>query len=965
VLSSATAAARDTAARPAGRRRRDASGEAGGWSSAAPGRGTGQPGGRGYPGPRQGAYGPASGSYGAGGRGRRGVAQDLRDRLGVDGRGGQRTGTRPAGGSRAGGRYADQDYRGNGYGASSRTASFRDLRDRYDPRGRRGGPGYGGGPGGPRGPRRTGGPGRRSFSEWFKSGDWWRRWTLRKVLGLLAAMVIGVPLLGLVAFFIAYNMTPVPTDTSAQATAASSNVYYRNGALLGQFSKSGTNRQILTANQIPKVMDDAIIAAEDRHFYTEGGISVTGILRAAFADLQGGALSQGGSTLTEQFVKNYYSGFASSNNSDKNANDKLKQALVAIKLAHEKSKSWIITQYLNTVYLGENAYGVGAAAQVYFGEQQATQLTASQAAMLAALVNQPGYFQTDPHAGAAYTALVARWQYVLGNMVRDNALTQTQETQILKQGFPVVSLHFSSSLDGDKGYLMQMVQQELTSTYGYTQNQLDTDGLKITTTFSQQMQSQLDQSVLASEQQMRADGQGLPWYAHAGAVVENPVNGAIEAVYGGPGYGVKNCTKVFCNLNMAEDPKQVGSSFKPYVLATAVNQGMNTQSSVLNGFSPIWIPEGTTQQDQLTLSLRAKPNQAQINQQAYLPFNEPSENSGALSPTKAAAISSDPAFMDLAHRVGVQNIIDMAKQLGVGQTPFNQSNGNDWTTLNAQFGTNCKSKCPQTSGSVAIALGEGELTAVEQASMIATLVNDGVYNTPHVIGKIVAGSGVQVPLKVQQRQVLSNAAAADADAALAADNIPGGTAYPIAAWPGYQVIGKTGTTQTAQDAWFVGAIPQQAMAVTLFTNNQDSVSSAGAETLDVLPTLPGNGPGGGFGGEWPAYIWHNFMTALPNILGTAMQPQSLPPTDFSTFSIWNQVGFVPPQQQKHKHHGGQGQQPQPGSSLCAFGNFTVPCPPGQGQGGSPTQPVQPTPGPTCFPTPGNPCPQAVAAKPTG
>jgi membrane peptidoglycan carboxypeptidase len=377
---------------------------------------------------------------------------------------------------------------------------------------------------------------------------------------------------------------------------------------------------------------------------------------------------------------------------------------------------------------------------------------------------------------------------------------------------------------------------------------------------------------------------------------------------------------------------------------------MNTQSSVLNGFSPIWIPEGTTQQDQMTLSLRIKPNAAQLNQQAYLPFNEPSENSGPLSPTKAAAISSDPAFMDLAHRVGVQKIIDMAKQLGVGQTPFNESNSNDWTTLNAQFGTDCTSKCQQTSGSVAIALGEGELTAVEQTSMIATLVDDGMYNTPHVIGKIVSGSGVLVPLKVQQRQVLSNAAAADADFALAADNIAGGTAYPNGAWPGYQVIGKTGTTQTAQDAWFIGAIPQQAMAVTLFTNNQDSVSSAGAETLDVLPTLPGT-PGGGYGGGWPTYIWHSFMTTM----FASLQPQALPPTDFSTFSPWNLVGSNPQQQQqKHKHHGdNQGNQPQPGSSLCTFGTFTVPCP----GGGSPTQPVnQPTPGPTCSPTPGNPCP---------
>ena len=971
----------------AGRRRRtgpdpDPGGDPRGWGAAAAGSGPqGSRGSRGN---------PAAGRPGSGQ-----VADDLRNRLGVRGsrsvpggagapgtpgragtggyaapRGGPGTPPGPRGVSarpgapapeRAAG-YAGEGYGRSGYGRARYGQAARDGGTGTGGRGRGGGgngsrgggggdggggdgdgrgrgSGYRGGPGGPnglaprRGPRRQ----RRSFGEWFKSGDWWRRWTWKKALGVLAAIVLSVPLAGLVAFFVAYERTPIPTETSALATAAPSTVYFRNGTTIGTFSEGGLNRQILTSEQIPAVMNNAIIAAEDRQFYTEGGISITGIARAAYEDLRGGNVDQGGSTLTEQFVKNYYTGFASADNSDKTANDKLRQALVAIKLAHTKSKSWILTQYLNTVYLGQNAYGVGAAAQVYFGEQ-ASHLTVSQAAMLAAMANLPGYFQTDPHAGAPYTALVARWQYVIKNMVRDGALTQAQASA---QKFPVVHLHFSPSLDGYKGYLMQMVQQELTETYGYSQAQVDTGGMKVYTTFSQEDMYELNQAVDTDKAAMAADGQGLPVYAHVGAVLENPTTGAIEAVYGGPGYGVKNCQQVLCDYNMAEDPKQVGSSFKPYVLAAAVSQGMDVQTSVLNGYSPLWIPEGQTLQARLALSSRTpKTDDGAF---PYLSFNEADENSGAISPRTAAAISSDPAFEDLAHRVGVQNLLGVVRSFGVGQTPFDQGGANDMTALYNQFGQNSHAS---TAGSVAISLGEGDLTAVEQASLFATLADGGIYHSPHVVSKITRGD-VNVPLKIQTRQVLTAAGAADVDYALSADNIPGGTAYPQAAWPGYSVIGKTGTTQTAQDAWFIGAIPQQALAVALFTNSQNSISGPGQQTLDVLPTLQGNTTGG-YGGAWPAYIWHTFMTTA-----FAAEPvQAWPAPDYNGFEEWNQVtgidGAIPPKATPTPS-ASISAVPAPSASTCVQEGVVQVCDPTGGGGGyTPPVGVNPTP---VIPTP--------------
>jgi membrane peptidoglycan carboxypeptidase len=179
------------------------------------------------------------------------------------------------------------------------------------------------------------------------------------------------------------------------------------------------------------------------------------------------------------------------------------------------------------------------------------------------------------------------------------------------------------------------------------------------------------------------------------------------------------------------------------------------------------------------------------------------------------------------------------------------------------------------------------------------------------------------------------------DFALSADNVPGGTAYPQAVWPGYSVIGKTGTTQTAQDAWFIGAIPQQSLAVALFTNSQNSVSGPGQQTLDVLPQLAGNRTGG-YGGAWPAYIWHSFMTTTFG----SLQAAAFPTPDYNGFNLWNQVtGTGLPMPAKAKPtpapSGSQGAPTMPTASTspCTQTGIGGPCIP---QGFSPP-PVQPTP----------------------
>jgi membrane peptidoglycan carboxypeptidase len=918
------------------------------------GPGGGYPGDRGPQGPRGRGYAPSqngapgqNGVRSQNGRGGGGVADDLRERLGVNGnRGGEPVAPGRRGGSRASGSWESEGPRGRsavGYADDRRTRDGSRQGgtswDREEPgstgRGRRSGGGNGNG--GRRGGRDGGDRsrrGRRSFGQWFKSGDWWRRWTWKKVFGLLGACCLLVILAVAGAFLYAYESIPIPTDVNASVFSQPSTVYFANHKEVAQFTDEGVSHVILTTSQIPKDMDQAITAAEDRSFYTEGGISITGLMRAFYDDLRGGSYLQGGSTLTEQFVKNYYAGFSGADNTDKTLSDKLKQVIVAIKLAHTESKAWILTNYLNTVSFGDNANGVGAAAKAYFDEP-AKKLTIPQAAMLASLVNAPGVFDPDPNAGAAYTGLVARWQYTLYNMYRDGNISMSYFTSVSgcnadpvttkctgKPEFPKV--HFTSAAAWTKTnyYVMNMVEQELTSTYKLSPTQLANGGYKIYTTIRPSLMRGLAAAIAKNKQLMAQGGVPLPSYAHVAATLTQPGTGAILAFYAGPGYNANTkrqeryCLVVKCEFNFAEAPEPVGSSFKPYVLATAVKQGMDVQNSILNGFSPLYIPPDWTLADREELSQRSKP----LDDVGWEPFNEPSENTGAISVPEATAISSDPAFEDLAHKVADWNIIDTAGSLGVGQNPFNAVGENDLTGLKQLFSTK-----GSQAGSVQIALGEGPLTTIEQSDTFATLVSDGHYATAHIVAKIVRDNGTIVPSRVKYSDPLNASQAADVDYALSFDNqdkYPGATAWPNAAW-NRPVVAKTGTLgngQFASEAWFNGAIPQYSLSVALFTNKQ-------TQNIDGL-----GGISGGLGGTWPAKIWDTFMTDEFNNLPIAQ----LPTPDYAGYSRWNQVGFIP----KTKKKTTKSKKPNPNPSTSPT------CHPFPGHNCQPGGSTSPTPTPT-------------------
>ena len=417
------------------------------------------------------------------------------------------------------------------------------------------------------------------------------------------------------------------------------------------------DRQTLQPNQIPAMVSNAMVAAEDKHFYDEGGVSPVGIMRAAIADLTSGSVQQGGSTITQQLVRNYYSGIGTA----ETATRKIKEIFVAEKLASVESKAWILTNYMNTVPTGVNMYGFGAASEAYFGKP-VSKLTVAQAAMIAAMPQSPSYYDPDPKAGAAYQALVFRWHYVLRTMVQMGTLTQAQANA---QKFPTLAKAFNNSWSGYRGYIMTAVLNELENTYHYTQGQIDDGGLRVVTTFSKPMMNQLYATVTPGKAPDAAGRQGAAQLrarrSGAGAAEHRRDLGHVQrAQLRAP----KKCNKIRCQWDMAlQNREQVGSSMKPYVLALARSQGMSVKTSTLDGHSPLWIPPVS---HPTTYASRAP---SRRHGQWYEVGNDAGDaQANGVSVVTASAESLNTAYTDLYHRVAGtdgQNMIKMAKAFGV------------------------------------------------------------------------------------------------------------------------------------------------------------------------------------------------------------------------------------------------------------------------------------------------------------
>lgn len=239
----------------------------------------------------------------------------------------------------------------------------------------------------------------------------------RRRLLRITLVAFGVAVLSMVGLLaVAWFMTPIPDSTQPRATAQGSVIYYRDGKTL--LARQGVNRKSVALAQVPEPVRDAVIAAENRSFYEDKGVSVTGTFRAMWSTVSGRQL-QGGSTITQQMVRNYYSGLSQ----ERSVVRKLKEVLISLKVDQSESKDWVLEQYLNTIYFGRGADGVQAAADAYF-RKDVSKLTVAEGAYLAAVIQQPSRF-ADPQ-GTDLEAARSRWRSVIDGMVQTGALTSEQ-----------------------------------------------------------------------------------------------------------------------------------------------------------------------------------------------------------------------------------------------------------------------------------------------------------------------------------------------------------------------------------------------------------------------------------------------------------------------------------------------------------------------------------------------------------
>ena len=443
---------------------------------------------------------------------------------------------------------------------------------------------------------------------------------MRKILVRAAVFVTGFGFIaGSVLFALAYFTVDVP-DANAYVNSQSTIFQYANGEEIGRVGTQ--NRQIVPLAKIPLKVRQAVLAAEDKSFYSNKAFSVTGILRAAFNNLRGGSL-QGGSTITQQYAKTAFL------TPSRTIQRKIKELVIAIKLENELSKDQIFESYLNTIYFGRGSYGVMTASQQYFN-RNVDQLTLSQAAVIASILRSPGLYDPAFAEGNA-ERLANRFEYVKNNMLDEGWLSK-EEAEKMK--LPEVAPRATSGqLSGPKGHVIEAVQKELAK-LGFSQDQLLVGGLVIKTTLEQKAQQSAIDAV------NRFYPANAPEDLRIGLVAIRPGTGEVLALYGGRDYLERQ-------LNDAtQSIAQAGSTFKPFAIVAALEKGIPL-TSMWNGDSP------------QTFDDLGKP---------YEVFNYGNEGWGQVDLLFATKHSINTVFVPLGIEVGPDNVVDVARRAGIPET---------------------------------------------------------------------------------------------------------------------------------------------------------------------------------------------------------------------------------------------------------------------------------------------------------
>lgn len=633
-------------------------------------------------------------------------------------------------------------------------------------------------------------PGRTDWRRWIPS---WRQW----VGGVLAS--IGLSGLFLV---VAYATTDIPSDLNTYATQQDNVYFWSDGTPMAR--TGWVQRQAMPLKDIPTDVRWAVLAAENESFYSDPGISMKGIARALYRTVGEGD-TEGGSTITQQYVKNVYL------TQNQTVSRKFTEAMISLKLDNKMSKDKILEGYLNTSWFGRGTYGLQRASQAYYGKD-VSQLNASEGAFLASLLKGAGLY--DPTLSKAnHARAVARWTWILDRMVKIGKLSPAERAKYKTFPEPLKqSITYDTGKQSD--YLVELATQYAKKTAHISDKDFDLGGYQIYTTFDRDRETELTDSVTKARKAAQKSDAATAKTAHYGAS-SVASDGRILAVYGGPdhrtqGYNDSNATTV-----------PAGSAFEPFVYAAALEHGVTkTRGSPPTQVTPDTLYDGD---DAVPVTTPEGPYWDRSGKKVSA-HNDGNKSYGQISLRQALAESVNTPFMQLGMDTGLTTVRKTAEAAGL---------------LSSSFGAQVP----------ALSIGNATPSALRMASAYGTFDAGGVHTEPYSVLRITR-NGAKVALKrPEPNRAVSRTTAREVTEALT-DSFA--DAHPDDAKAGADVAGKGGTTQNDTAAWYVGTAKSVSTAVVVYR----------IDLTKSLEPLPLKGISGTPVTDVPYGIWSRAMTTL-------------------------------------------------------------------------------------------------------
>lgn len=595
---------------------------------------------------------------------------------------------------------------------------------------------------------------------------------------------------------------------SLKPLAERSYLYDSNGARLGTMTNRNNpqNRSQVTLDKIPETVQGAVLATEDAAFYRHTGVNVRSILRAANSNLEGGQI-QGGSTITQQVVKNSLVG------NEQNLSRKLREAFLAVELEKQMSKQGILEYYLNSVYFGGGAYGVQAASEYYFNKDVGA-LNWAEGALLASLIRSPNYYNPFKNPDVS----LERRSIAFKRLVETGRIREDEVAFWEAVPLPTVPNKPTPPYD----YFVEEVKQQLLAdpsfglgaTEAARNRTVFEGGISVYTTYDPNMQAKAKQARDETLPANKGDATfdvidpltGQATFGTQAIASIDPSSGAVRVMVGGPGFDK-------WKFNLATAARQPGSTMKTFVLAELFEKGY-VPSDTVNGGKCLFKFPRTVE-----------------------PYAPSTGKGGVGTITSMIQRSSNCGFVRLGQLVGTDNVVTLARRLGV---------------------TGELDSVPS------LPLGTSSVSPLEMASAYATFANDGVRYAPYLIDKIVARDGtILYQHQSVPEQVVSVQTARLVNEVLTA-NVTGGTGKNAQIVGGQMAAGKTGTTNESTDVWFVGYTPRLATAIWMG-------APAGSISMASNPALVG-----ATGGRYPASTWGRYYSLLYGGLPTVPFLSALP-----------------------------------------------------------------------------------------